>query len=465
MKVNDIKKYIEDNALLAPGQHIVMGLSGGPDSVCLFHALLSLSEEWDLTLHPVHINHQIRPEGAEHDQKYVEALCAQHGLPCTVVTFDCEAEARARGLTTEEAGRQKRYQAFDEEALKLSRAGLPKERIRIATAHNADDQVETVLLRLIRGTGPGGLAGIEARRRSEAGFAIIRPLLFADKDSILAYCDENGLDPCIDSTNAIPLYMRNRVRLALIPYLEEYNPGIREAVLRLAHTAAEEKAYLDAQALSALDDAAAGGTASYDVKKLNKLPDAVRHRAVLLALKRAGLTEDAGFSHLKLIDQILQSENPSASADLPHGYRAVREYDRLALIREAEAEKPLEIRCSVMEVQELAALVLPRGSYAAFDHEALREAYGADFVSRVEWRSRKDGDYIAIPGGRKKLQDLFVDVKVPRYRRDAVRFCAIGKEVLWIPEAEGFPRGRYTCRYSLSEDTKTAFLVEVCKDI
>lgn len=526
MELNDIRNYVLDNELIEPHQHIVIGLSGGPDSVCLFHALKELSEEWDLRLYPVHINHQIRPEGAMHDQQYVEELCQSAGLGCRVVSFNCEQMAKEQGLTTEEAGRIMRYRAFDEEAERIraeivcagtqstpagrsenaggaARSDAPgdaADMIRIATAHNADDQVETVLLRLLRGTGTAGLAGIDVKRRSEKGFLIVRPILFAWKEEVLRYCRENGLDPCIDSTNAQPLYARNRVRLDLIPYLQQYNAGIKDALLRLSAVAGEEKAYLDSVAREALDSArmltiqgaAVSATSDaavnerrddiglppreeekesskrcYRIDQLLALPDAVRHRAMGIALKEAGLTEDVSRTHFLMIDRILRSESPSAEVSLPHGFRVCREYENIRVIVPKE-----ETAAQTICVTELTgdALRGARGAETAgkalFDKAALEAEYGDGAGSRLCLRTRRSGDWIAIPGGRKKLQDLFVDNKVPKHQRDRISLIAIGGEVLWIPRADGaFPKGRFSAKYRVSEDTKTAILVELCMRI
>ncbi len=455
MNVNEVQTYMTENGLIASHQHIVLGLSGGPDSVCLFHVLRKMADEWDLSLHPVHINHQIRPEGAMHDQKYVEKICAEAGLACRVVTFDCEKMAKEQGLTTEEAGRIMRYRAFDEEAQRICASGVPAGQIRIATAHNADDQVETVLLRLLRGTGTAGLAGIDVRRKSEAGFWIVRPILFAWKEDILRYCEEHQLDPCVDSTNAQPLYARNRVRLSLIPVLQEYNAGIKDALLRLSEVAGEEKAYLDGVAESALGDAAVK-EGTYRVFDLLGQPDAVRHRAVGIALKEAGLTEDVSWAHYRQIDRILRSESPSAEVSLPHGFRAVREYENLRVLAQSEEKEAWELRVTEGSYEEL------QGSGARFDKTALEESYGSGAAGRIRLRTRREGDYIAIPGGRKKLQDLFVDSKVPKHLRDGIRLVAIGSEVLWIPpRQEGLERERFSARYRAGEAEKNVILVEV----
>ena len=167
--------------------------------MCLFHVLLSLQEELDLKLYPVHINHKFRPGAAERDQDYVENLCAEHGIRCTTVVRDCGKLAAELGMTDEEAGRKVRYDAFRSvaEEIAAGRDGespVSPEHIKIAVAQNANDQAETILFRLLRGTGPDGLAGI-AYSRSEGRFRVIRPILDITRSEIENYCRDNGLDP------------------------------------------------------------------------------------------------------------------------------------------------------------------------------------------------------------------------------------------------------------------------------
>ena len=210
---------IREHHLIEKNQHIVIGLSGGPDSVCLFHVLYRLSKEWNLSLHPVHINHKFRPGAAEADQAYVQQLCLDAGCPCKTFFFDCNQIAQEEKITSEEAGRKVRYQAFAETASEVADTGVRLRDIKIAVAQNADDQAETILFRILRGAGTDGLSGISYKRHDEYGNEIIRPLLDAHKVDILDYCSEYGLHPRSDHTNLEPIYTINKIRLNLINYL------------------------------------------------------------------------------------------------------------------------------------------------------------------------------------------------------------------------------------------------------
>jgi len=461
-----ILRAVDAHNLIKENQHIVIGLSGGPDSVCLFHVLTKLSSEMNLTIHPVHVNHQIRPGDAEHDQHYVEKLCSDMGLEPRVVVFDCNKMAAEEGMTSEEAGRKVRYGAFDEEAERLVESGVPGDMIRIAVAHNADDQAETILFRLLRGTGTDGLAGMEYSRRDEDGFLIIRPMLDVWKKDILEYCREQKLDPCMDYTNEQAVYARNRIRLELIPYLEEYNPNIRDAVVRLGRVASMDREYLEGEAESALASMIREQTEEeilMDGQRLRNLGTPVRRRALALALKKIGLTEDVGFVHFEEADQVIFSDKPSARLDLPHGYYLTKVYGDVRAATGTRAdEEEIRTELSVISAEEYGEQKLTKGSFAAFDADALAAEYGPDFQSMVRIRNRERGDYLAITGGKKKLQDLFVDAKVPKDKRDELWFVAIGREVLFLPALEGLlDRSRYSAGYIIHDATKNVFLVEI----
>ena len=167
MLVEKVRRTVEEHKLISKGQHIVVGLSGGPDSVCLFHILMRLRKEYDLTIHPVHINHKFRPGAAERDQAYVEELCRKNGLECRTFVVDCNVMADELHMTSEEAGRKARYDAFYQVA---NEVGMHED-VKIAVAQNANDQAETILFRLLRGTGTDGLAGI-AYERKERGISV-----------------------------------------------------------------------------------------------------------------------------------------------------------------------------------------------------------------------------------------------------------------------------------------------------
>lgn len=235
----EIKRYIEKNQLIRPGDGVVVGLSGGPDSVFLLYALHTLQARMGFTLRAVHVHHGIRGAEADRDESFSEKLCAKLHIPFQAVHVAAPAYAAQQGLSLEEAARILRY-----EALEAARQQLTTPTAWIAVAHHLDDQAETVLHNLVRGAGLRGLAGMENRRNH-----VIRPLLSIKREDILKWLEQNKIAYVTDSTNADPHYTRNRIRSTVLPELREINP---EASAHIAHSAAllrEADAYFHALAL------------------------------------------------------------------------------------------------------------------------------------------------------------------------------------------------------------------------
>lgn len=239
----EIKRYIEKNQLIRPGDGVVVGLSGGPDSVFLLYALHTLQARMGFTLRAVHVHHGIRGAEADRDEAFSAELCAKLAVPFQAVHVAVPAYAAQHGLSLEEAARILRY-----EALETARQQLTTPTAWVAVAHHLDDQAETVLHNLVRGAGLRGLAGMENRRNH-----VIRPLLSIKREDILKWLEQNNILYVTDSTNADPHYTRNRIRSTVLPELREINP---EASAHIAHSAAllrEADAYFHALALQYLD--------------------------------------------------------------------------------------------------------------------------------------------------------------------------------------------------------------------
>ena len=414
------------------GTHIVLGLSGGPDSVCLFDVLFELSAVKNFRIHPVHVNHKFRPGDAERDQEYVEELCRQRGLTCRTFTVDCNALAREEGLTSEEAGRKARYDAFFETAQEIAQEltqgfaqGFVQElageleqhctqepsmpgtdKIAIAVAQNANDQAETILFRMLRGTGTDGLAGI-AYKRYERGFAIVRPLLDVPRDEIEKYCEERNLSPRIDHTNNEAIYARNKIRLELLPMLrEKFNPNIIETINRLGKNAAADKDYLAQQARDAYEEAledADGRNCTVEVTtaKLDRIHKAVRMRVYNYLLADVGMEENLTEGQLEAIEKVRISQSPSAMCDLADGFRVYKIYDRIRFCREAETEEGRQLRMRFISAEEYAKEKKTAHAPDADGGETAARVVGIFALppgaeDSVCIRKRRDGDVIAI---------------------------------------------------------------------
>ena len=326
-----IRETIREHNLIEHGDHIVIGLSGGPDSVCLFHVLLGMAEEMKLTIHPVHVNHRFRPGAAEEDQNYVEKLTEGCGLKTKVFTVDCSALAKQLGMTSEEAGRKARYDAFFRVAAEVK--AETGEKAKIAVGHNANDQAETVLFRILRGTGMDGIAGMAYARdekRSEGTFRVVRPLLDTWREDVETYCEQYGLNPVTDHTNKEELYTRNQIRLDLIPHIrEKYNSNFEEGLVRMAKIAAADKDYFWAETARVYEELKmpADGKAvegersvALDWRRLASCHEALRHRIILKAFGEIGLTQDITAERLEAADSVLLGREGGKTVEFPHGY-------------------------------------------------------------------------------------------------------------------------------------------------
>ena len=471
MKHNHIIDTIIDSGLIEPGQVVIAGLSGGPDSLCLLHALSSISDMYDLSIIPVHVNHNLRPEAAEEAERAAQ-MCERLDLECEIYEASCRELADELGISTEEAGRQVRYQIFDEVAAEIEDSGVPKEKISIAVAHNADDQAETILFRLIRGTGTHGLAGIPAVRLSEGGFIIVRPLLGIERREIEAYIKENRLRPNIDRSNDENTYTRNRIRNELIPYLEKnFNPNIRDCLRRFAgiaymdDTLLEEIAFKEYADRMSIDEEA--GRAVLDITTIKEDPLPVTSRIVKFAMSMLGLENHITYENISAVVSLIYSRSPSGGVDLPLGVRAYREYDKLIFSGEEEVVRPdetLQIYPQIVMAREFSPD--ENAPYAAFDFDSFNAEYPGR-LGDIVLRTRREGDCLPIKNGKKKIQDLLVDSKVKKNARDSILMVCIDSEVLWILPSQHFAgerektKGRFSPKFHITDTTERVLFIEL----
>lgn len=433
--------------------------------MCLFDILQRLSDEMEWQLHAVHVNHMLRPGDADEDQRYVENLCKEAGVPCYVFKADCRRIAEEENMTSEEAGRKVRYEAFSDTAMRLydQGFGIPKEKIAIALAHNANDQCETILFRILRGSGTDGLAGIPYKRYDNNGIAIVRPILDLRREEIERYCEERGLAPCIDHTNSENLYTRNKIRNMLIPYIEQnFNENIIETVNRLGKIASEDRDFLNREAEKEYDRALCKSGHGLDCKHLRRLHKAIRLRVYTHGLEKIGLTQNITFAHAEAIDSLLFSDSPSAMCNLTQGFYAKREYDNLVFCHKADDEEDDRADWRLREMD--------RKAFEDYRTEAdsagrIYGAFNGVKADELQLRTRKDGDIIRFKGGTKKLQDFFVDEKVPKLSRDKILVLAKGREVLWVLPSAYFSRevtrrkGRFSANFKALPDEGGTIIV------
>lgn len=390
--------------MLPAGTRVLCAVSGGADSMCLLHWL---SRREDISLVCAHFNHQLRGEESHRDEAFVRDFCRERNIPLTVGRGDVNAFARREKRSIEEAARTLRY-AF------LFQAAQTEGCQRIATAHNAGDNAETLLLHLLRGSGLQGLTGIAPRLHN-----VVRPLLTTSRQEIENYLTEYGIPHVEDGTNSDDAYTRNRVRHQLIPLLEELNPGF---VRRMADTIPRLRAdndCLNASARRLLHQARRQGEdLVLPANLISQAPIPVAVRAVrLLLAEAAGGDWDCSAAHIEAVLSLCETDDPSARVSLPHWLTALREYDTLIFTHNPDPE-PLEAFSPV------------QGENPIPDSPWVLVLDAPPWPGLVV-RPRQTGDTIVLTGRpRKSVKELFIDEKVPRRLRERVPLAADGDGVL-----------------------------------
>jgi len=336
------KRTIERYNMLYSGETVLVGVSGGPDSMALLYLLMDIRNEYGIALKLAHLNHGFRKEAVD-EAEFVRKTAVSLGLPVIISSIDVPAIKERDGLSAQEAARKARYAFF---AAAVEEAGASM----VALAHTADDQAETVLMRLLRGSGPLGLSGIPPVRKISSqesgdrrqGPIIIRPLIECSRKEIEKYISERNIPFVTDSSNLKMDYMRNRVRMELLPFLEGYNPNIKETLVRTADVARRDNEFLDMEAESAYQSLIPQPSSfiptdnsgiTLDFKLLKKLPEAVSSRVIRKAIKAVkGDLKRVSFQHISDILSLMDYGEGKWSLHLPD-VTVSREHDKLLFKR------------------------------------------------------------------------------------------------------------------------------------
>ena len=492
---NRVKAYIAQNQMIGCRDHIVAGVSGGADSVCLFFILLDLQKEIPFTMQVVHVNHKLRPE-AEDDADFVADLCRRNQIICKIFTKDVALLARQQGISIEEAGREYRYACF--------REALNSPTGKIAVAHHQDDRAETILFHLFRGSGLRGLTGIRPIRDN-----IIRPLLCLTRQEIEEYLKIKSISYRIDNTNQEDIYTRNRIRRHIIPFAAEVNS---EAVRHMAKTADlvwEAESYLHKHTEKAFDECVISSPAqiSIDLIKMNEQDIIIKKRIMIMAVEELlSGRKNISARHIEsLIGMTITGGSQKRS--LPYGLVAWKEYDSLVIkfvekepiaFTKSDADHSyfLDLKNQNLSIPSLGMISIRIFPYQKYERKTLsaldfasvesenkykverkalstidfESADGGDgnknenipkktytkwfdydkITSCANFRRRQPGDFLVInqKGQHKKLKDYLINEKIPKARRDEMYVFADGSHVIWIP---GFRISEY---YKITNETK-----------
>lgn len=443
-----VRKTIKKYDLLTPGDRVVIAVSGGPDSVALADVLFLLKEEYRLKLHIAHLNHMFRGKEADRDAQAVEELARALGLPCTVAKSDVPAFAAEHHMSAQAAARQVRY-----DFLEKTRANW--QGTKIATGHHADDQAETLLMNILRGAGTEGLTGIPPKRDD----VYIRPLIEVTREEIEAYCRERGLGFRQDISNFKPVYLRNRIRLELLPLLaKEYNPGIRSSLVRLGRIMRDENGFMEERVQEFWDRLVISGTGSEIIFSLTGFLQA--HPALKRRLLRKawgtlrGDERDLEFIHLEQTLDFLQNGAAGGVIELPRHIIMEKSYDSFRLAATcSEPEKTVFCHELIIPgntfIPELGLNIEAEVTSCWPGSVEFKEEAWIDYEKLngpLLVRSRRPGDrFLPLNGcGSKKLKEFFIDEKIPRARRDRVPIVTAGEDIVWIGGIRPDDRWRIT---------------------
>ena len=412
---------------------VLVALSGGADSVALLHALWRLKGRLRCRLRACHIYHGLRGEEAEADAKHAAACARSLGVACAVKRTEVASFAKSAKLSLEDAARRLRYRLLLEQA---ERAGAS----RVATGHTADDQAETVLLNLLRGTGVDGLAGIPPVRSD-----IIRPLLDVTRAEVEAYCLENKLAYRLDSSNLDVAFTRNRIRHQLLPVLREIQPNVVSALCRLAEIARGENEVMGSLAGRLIERLGQeeGGALVMGILTLSALPAGLQRRVLRAAIERVrGDLLDVDMERTEAVLELVRDGRTGAVIELPGGVRVARGYDAVTIAGPAAAvpsrlhsEWVLSVP-GALDIPALGVSLTARRSRAARPPDSPNvAALDADTLgSTLEVRTWRAGDrFVPLGMSRsKKLQDFFVDKHVPRRERAHIPLVLSGDQIVWV---------------------------------
>ena len=426
------------------GASITVGVSGGPDSLALLDMLHKISSKTRLTLNVAHLNHGIRGKKSEEDGEFVKKFCEALNIPCFIQTRDIPKIAKSESLSLETAARMERHRFLWEISDKCGASA-------IALGHTLDDQVESILMHLIRGSGLDGLKGMELmsdRTLVEKKLTIFRPLLSISRDAILNYCQEQALNPRTDSTNSSLEFTRNSVRLKLIPILESYNPSVKKNLFRFSQIIAEDVNFLEKSSEDAWNLCVSNnnGILIIDTELFNDFPGALAYRILRRAIRVVkGSPDNISQTHLKSTLALAVSKNCN-SINLPEQITARKMYNKLLIHKSGEILTDLpsihfESRISAPGITTIPGWQIEtRLDTAPTDYVENKMELGGhawldlDIKDNLSVRKRSPGDIFHPTGMKntKKIQDFMTDRKIPKDLRDRIPLLVGDKGIAWI---------------------------------
>ena len=414
MKTLDtVSLFIRQKNLISPGDRIVCGLSGGADSCTMVNILHMLSNELKFSVVCAHLHHGLRGKEADRDLAFAKSFSESLNIPFFSKKTDISAIAKEKGISPEDAGRQERYNFFCEV---MEETGANK----IATAHNKDDNAETILMHIVRSSGIKGICGIPPMRGN-----IIRPLLCVTRSEIENYCKKTGLEYVTDSTNSLADYTRNKFRLEIIPALENINPSVKDALCRLGEAATLQQSFIESQAEKVNLNLTEMG-AELSVEELKTLHPSIIPEVLRRVLEKLSTGFYISENSVTSFTSLISTGKTTGKVELGSGFTARLSYGKI-FVSSGEIFPYFEHKLT----KEEPIYIYGKKIYIGTTVPQNCTAIPWDGKSEITLRSRRPGDKMKIRGMSRKLQDMFVNLKIDRVLRDKLLLIALGSTVVW----------------------------------
>lgn len=457
---NKVVNYIKEKKLIKYGDRVLVALSGGPDSVCLLNILYNLKELLNITLGAVHVNHLLRGIDSNQDEEYVTRLCKKMEIPIYIKRVDINNYSNKNKISSEMAGRKVRYDFFEEMMEKYSYN-------KIATAHNSNDQAETIMFRLIRGSGLEGLCGIKVCRDNK----IIRPILCLSRTEVEEYIKKENLEARIDKTNFEKIYTRNKIRLDILPYIREnFNEDIIKTLNRTAKLLQKDNEFLENEALKAYQKYCR----EYDGYFVIKKEAFFNHEALVSRILRNALirysnqTYDFEMKHIYEIME-LAKKNTGKIVSLPKNILVENIYGDIYIKYESSKKKihsnkiklnKFDICNKKLEFQGffIQFAIIKNDKNIDLKEDEFIKYFEFDKIdSEIILKTREDGDKMIPLGmrGNKKLKDIFINKKIPKDLRDSIPILCFDNNIAWVVGV------RTSEEYKISNNSKNILKVIV----
>lgn len=448
-----VKRYIIENQLISPGDTIVVGVSGGADSMMLLHFLNAYKDYFQIHLKVAHIHHGIREEANE-DRDYVIQVAKDMDLPCYVHHCNIKTLAKEKKQSEEEIGREERYSFF---------ISLTNQNDKIATAHNTNDQAETLIMRFLRGTDIKGLGGIGAKRDN-----IIRPILCLSRQEIEAYCEEKGIKYKNDHTNYETVYTRNKIRLECIPYIQQnINPNIVTTLFEHSQTYKEQEIFLEDYTNNIFNKIVKVTTHQIEIliEPLLKEKTYIQKRVLYKCVSTfMGHSKDITLKHIEQLVDLLSMQN-GKKVYLPYEVIVYKNYEVLLIshpIKVGISNYEYTLQLGINKIEALDFTI----QLQFVDRKTFEQSQQNMYTKYIDYdkikdnlclRTRQLDDYIVLKNGSKKLKKFYIDEKIPQHQRDLYPIISDGKEVIWVLDS------RLNINYFVTNQTDNILEIKMIK--